>query len=67
LEVEMSGTVKALVSADKPLIRICAYDDVSTPEEYAEIQFETQADANAAVEQFNEILKKATGVVFMKS
>ena len=28
--------------------------------EYAEIQFETQDDANAAVERFNEVLKKAT-------
>ena len=27
--------------------------------EYAEIQFETQDDANAAVERFNEVLKKA--------
>jgi hypothetical protein len=63
----MSGTVKALVNLEKPVIRICAYDDRSTPEEYAEIQFETQADATAAVEQFNEILKKATGVVFKKT
>ena len=49
----MSREVKALVSADKPLIRICAFSDDSSPEEYAEIQFETQADANAAVERFN--------------
>ena len=40
----MSGTVKALVSADQPLIRIYGGDG-----EYAEIQFETQDDANAAV------------------
>jgi hypothetical protein len=57
----MSGTVKALVSADQPLIRIYGGDG-----EYAEIQFETQNDANAAVERFNEVLKKATGIVFTK-
>ena len=50
----MSGQVKALVSADQPLIRIYGGDG-----EYAEIQFETQDDANAAVERFNEVLKKA--------
>jgi hypothetical protein len=43
----MSGTVKALVSADRPLIRIYGADG-----EYAEIQFETQDDANVAVERF---------------
>ena len=52
----------ALVSADQPLIRIYGGDG-----EYAEIQFETQDDANAAVERFNEILKKATGIVFGKT
>ena len=57
----MSGTVKALVSADQPLIRIYGGDG-----EYAEIQFEIQDDANAAVERFNEVLKKATGIVFTK-
>ena len=46
--------MKALVSADQPLIRIHGGDG-----EYAEIQFETQDDANAAVERFNEVLKKA--------
>jgi hypothetical protein len=60
-EVGMSGTVKALVSADQPLIRIYGGDG-----EYAEIQFETQDDANVAVERFNEVLKKATGIVFTK-
>ena len=53
--------MKALVSADQPLIRIHGGDG-----EYAEIQFETQDDANAAVERFNEVLKKATGIVFTK-
>ena len=31
-----------------------------------EIEFETQYDANAAVERLNEVLKKATGIVFAK-
>ena len=48
--------VSALVSADKPLIRIYGGDG-----EYAEIEFETQYDANAEVERLNEVLKKATG------
>ena len=53
--------VTALVSADKPLIRIYGGDW-----EYTEIEFETQYDANAAVERLNEVLKKATGIVFAK-
>jgi hypothetical protein len=53
--------VTALVSADKPLIRIYGGDG-----EYTEIEFETQYDANAAVERLNEVLKKATGIVFAK-
>ena len=43
--------VTALVSADKPLIRIYGGDG-----EYTEIEFETQYDANAAVERLNEVL-----------
>ena len=53
--------VTALVSADKPLIRIYGGDG-----EYTEIESETQYDANAAVERLNEVLKKATGIVFAK-
>ena len=53
--------VTALVSADKPLIRIYGGDG-----EYTEIEFETQYDANAAVERLYEVLKKATGIVFAK-
>ena len=53
-----------MVSADKPLIRICAFNDFSSTEEYAEIEFETQDEANAAVEQLNEILRNAKGVTF---
>jgi hypothetical protein len=58
----MSGQVKALVSADRPVVRICAFSDVSSPDDYAEIQFATQDDANAAVERLNEILQTATGL-----
>ena len=52
--------VNALISADRPVIRIYAdYTD-----DYVEIRFETQSDANVAVEQLNELFKKATGLVF---
>jgi hypothetical protein len=51
--------VFALVSADKPIIRIYG------GEEYVEIAFETLDDAAAAVEQLNPILKKATGIAFV--
>ena len=52
--------VKAMVSVDKPLIIICAVDGAS--DEYAEITFETQENANAAVGKLNEILKNAKGI-----
>jgi hypothetical protein len=58
----MSGQVKALVSADRPVVRICAFSDVRSPDEYAETQFATQEDANVAVERLNEILQTATGL-----
>jgi hypothetical protein len=48
--------VTALISADRPVIRI--YSEGS--DEYAEIWFETQSDTNVAVERMNELLKKAT-------
>ena len=48
--------VTALISADRPVIRI--YSEGS--DEYAEIWFETQSDANVAVERMNELFKKAT-------
>ena len=35
-----------------------------TDDYYVEIRFETQSDANVAVEQLNELFKKATGLVF---
>jgi hypothetical protein len=58
----MSGEVKALVSADRPVVHICAFSDVGRPDEYAEIHFASQEEANAAVERLNEILQTATGL-----
>jgi hypothetical protein len=55
----MSGPVKALVSSDRPLVRIWAFSDF---DDYVEIQFATQDDANAAVAPLNEILQTATGL-----
>jgi hypothetical protein len=49
--------------ADRPVVRIWHPDD---PKAYVEIQFETQAAADAAVEQWNGILKGATGIEFGK-
>ena len=43
-------TMRALVSADRPVVRIWHPDD---PKLYVEIQFETQEAANTAVEQQN--------------
>jgi hypothetical protein len=48
--------VAAMVSAARPLIRICDLDQDHP--EYAEIEFETQADANAAVTHLNEIFRR---------
>jgi hypothetical protein len=45
----MSARIRALVNVERPVIIIV--DDTVTPaEEYLEIEFETQADASAAVE-----------------
>ena len=52
--------VNALISADRPVIRIYA----DHTDDYVEFCFETQSDANVAVEQLNELFKKATGLVF---
>ena len=46
--------IRALVSADRPVVRIWHPDN---PKIYVEIQFETQTAANAAVEQLNVMLK----------
>ena len=51
-----------MVSAAKPIIRICDLDQDHP--EYAEIEFQTQADANAAVTQLNEIFQKAILITF---
>jgi hypothetical protein len=55
--------IGALDTADRPVVRIWHPDD---PKAYVEIQFETQAAADAAVEQWNGILKGATGIEFGK-
>ena len=52
-------TMRAFVSADRPVVRLWHPDN---PKLYVEIQFETQAAANAAVEQLNGMLKYATGL-----
>jgi hypothetical protein len=52
--------VTALISADRPVILICADDT----DDYVEIRFETQSDTDVAVELLNELFKKATGLVF---
>jgi hypothetical protein len=53
--------IRALVSSDRPVVRIWHPDD---PKLYVEIQFETQAAANAAVEQLNATLQYANGLEF---
>ena len=51
--------VTALIGDDRPVIQI--YDGDTN--DYVEIGFETQNDANVAVEQLNELFKRATGLV----
>jgi hypothetical protein len=53
--------MKALVSADRPVVRIWHPDD---PKQYVELQFESQEAANNAVGQLNNALKLASGMVF---
>jgi hypothetical protein len=53
--------MKALVSADRPVIRIWHPDD---PKQYVELQFESQEAADNAVEQLNGALKWASGMEF---
>ena len=43
--------INALISDDRPVIQI--YDGDTN--DYVEIEFETQNDANVAVEQLNEL------------
>jgi hypothetical protein len=53
--------MKALVSADRPVVRIWHPDD---PKQYVELQFESQEAANNAVGQLNNALKLASGMEF---
>ena len=52
-------TMRALVSSDRPVVRIWHPDN---PKLYVEIQFESQEAANTSVEQLNGMLKYATGL-----
>jgi hypothetical protein len=52
--------VTALLSDDRPVIRICSDDS----KDYTEIRFKSQSDANVAVERLKELFKNATGLVF---
>jgi RNA recognition motif-containing protein len=54
-------TVSNLVNTERPIIFIYNPDQ-GRPDEYAEIEFKTQADANAAVTQLNAIFKTATRI-----
>jgi hypothetical protein len=53
--------IRALVSADRPVVRIWSPDE---PRRYVELQFESQEAANATVEQLNGMLRYATGLAF---
>jgi hypothetical protein len=57
----MPARVRALVSVERPVV-IIVDDAVSPSEEYVELEFETQEDANAAAGLLNEILKKAKAI-----
>jgi hypothetical protein len=52
--------VTALISEDQPIVRIYSRGS----DNYVEVQFESQSDANVAVERLNELFKKATGLFF---
>ena len=54
-------TMRALVSADRPVVRLWHPDK---PKLCVQIQFESQEAANTAVEQLNGMLKYATGMSF---
>jgi bifunctional non-homologous end joining protein LigD len=53
--------MRALVSADRPVVRIWHPDD---PKQYVELQFESQEAANDAVDHLNRALKGAAGMEF---
>ena len=50
--------MKALVSADRPVVRIWHPDD---PKQYVELQFESQEAANNAVGHLDSALKWGVG------
>jgi hypothetical protein len=54
-------TMRALVSQDRPAVRIWHPDD---SKQYVEIRFESREAANTAVEQLNGMLKYAVGLEF---
>jgi hypothetical protein len=54
--------VNALVNAERPIIMI--YDPDQGPDQYAEIEFKTQADVNAVVTHLNAIFRTATRITF---
>jgi hypothetical protein len=54
-------TIRALVSADWPVVRIWSPDD---HKRYVELEFESQQAANTAVEQLNSMLKYVTEIEF---
>ncbi len=54
-------TIRALVSADRSVVRIWSPDD---QKRYVELQFESQQAANTAVEQLNSMLKYVTEIEF---
>jgi len=57
--------VSALVNTERPIVMI--YDpDQGRPEEYAEIEFKTQTDANAAVTHLNALFRTATRITFKR-
>ena len=56
-------TVSALVNTERPIILIYNPEQ-GRPDEYAEIEFKTQADANAAVTHLNVIFRTATRITF---
>jgi hypothetical protein len=66
-EVEASNTptIRRLTPSSRHQLSSIAHLDQDHPE-YAEIEFETQADANTAVTQLNEIFQKAILITFKK-
>ena len=53
--------VNALVNVERPIIMIY---DPDQDDQYAEIEFKSQTDANAAVTHLNAIFRTATRITF---